>query len=67
MTKTEGAAAGSDVQAKVTGVKKLLAHFKKKLSTAKKQVNVFLAAWPVDCCCPRSCLQSCGVFNPTPD
>jgi len=38
MTKTEGAAAMAQVQKKVTGVKKLLAHFKKKLTTAKKQV-----------------------------
>lgn len=39
MTKTEGAAAGADLQAKVTGVKKLLAHFKKKLTSVKKQVQ----------------------------
>ncbi len=40
MTKTEGAkgAAGNDMQAKVTGVKKMLANFKKKLTNIKKQV-----------------------------
>lgn len=38
MAKTEEAAAGSDMQAKVTGVKKLLANFKKKLANVKKQV-----------------------------
>ena len=42
MTKTEaakGGASASDIQAKVTGVKKLLANFKKKLTSVKKQVQ----------------------------
>lgn len=38
MTKSEGAKPAGDLQAKVTGVKKLLAHFKKKLTSVKKQV-----------------------------
>ena len=40
MTKTEGAGGAADMQKKVTGVKKLLAHFKKKLTTVKKQVII---------------------------
>lgn len=45
MTKTETTpAAGGDLQAKVTGVKKLLANFKKKFTSIKKQVGV-IASW----------------------
>lgn len=67
MTKTAGAAAGAEMQAKVTGVKKLLAHFKKKLTNVKKQASLIWIdtyTYMVDAWLSSVLsLRSCSVFQ----